>query len=172
MTRSGCKGLHNECDFQNVRTIRSGPGMPNRKHTSRLRSVVCEQVFPLCGSFGKAVLFQFPDVVGGSHAKEGGESMTKPCPWLALNEKKSWHPIYHSCGLRMAVFCSAAQLKSHAFLFFLWTKVACLLSHIACKEAITVADQRIQWNKREQTALEIQNKGLCWDSEHDVGILP
>lgn len=69
------------------------------------------------------------------------------------------------------LLCGPTQVSCISF-FFLWTKFACLLSHIACKEAITVADQRIQWNKREQTALQIQNKGLCWDSEHDVGILP
>lgn len=174
-TRRGCKCLHNERNFQNMRTTRWGPGMPNRKQISRLRSAACELAFPLSGSFGMAVLFQFPNVAGCSHAVEGGKSTTKPCTWLALNEKKIWHPIYNSCGLRMAVSCCAAQPKSNAFLsffFFLWTKLACLLSHIACREPIMVVDQRIRWNKREQTAHEIQNNGLCWDSEHDDGILP
>lgn len=101
-----------------MRTTRWGPGMPNRKQISRLRSAACELAFPLSGSFGMAVLFQFPNVAGCSHAVEGGKSTTKPCTWLALNEKKIWHPIYNSCGLRMAVSCCAAQPKSNAFLSF------------------------------------------------------
>lgn len=104
----------------------------------------------------------------------GREEHDKTMHLTGTQWEKIWHPIYNSCGLRMAVSCCAAQPKSNAFLsfFFLWTKLACLLSHIACREPIMVVDQRIRWNKREQTAHEIQNNGLCWDSEHDDGILP
>lgn len=158
-----------------MRTTRWGPGMPNRKQISRLRSAACELAFPLSGSFGMAVLFQFPNVAGCSHAVEGGKSTTKPCTWLALNEKKSG--IQSIIRVVYAWQCLAVQhnpslMHFFLFFFFLWTKLACLLSHIACREPIMVVDQRIRWNKREQTAHEIQNNGLCWDSEHDDGILP
>lgn len=42
-----------------------------------------------------------------------------------------WHPIYNSCGLRMAVSCCAAQPKSNAFLSFFFyeqSSHACFLT--------------------------------------------
>lgn len=115
-----------------MRTTRWGPGMPNRKQISRLRSAACELAFPLSGSFGMAVLFQFPNVAGCSHAVEGGKSTTKPCTWLALNEKKSG--IQSIIRVVYAWQCLAVQHNPslmHFFLFFFFyeqSSHACFLT--------------------------------------------